>query len=362
MNLKKLVVITLIVIFGFFLIISFFRLYPYLVNVYYSYHLKKQEVVIKNHKFVYYPIDAPKGILIFILDRRMDHLGNTIYLETNLGVQLAQLSLKNQYLPVFYDRDDANLPPNQFFSIKKLSSQFTKIYKSVLEWNSKFPVTVFAFGDGCIIASHTLLEMKSIETIHKIFLVNCGFTDSLLNYYGNLIFHSMKISRVEEDIISKAQQEWLEWYQAKEYEPYTEEMWHKEQSEFIKQKLHPDLIAFRKTMKNFQKKENISFLKEAKEMFFYKQLQRLIKHKGIQIFYFISEFDEEIPEEIGFELKKKSLDFADANFYFIFLRNTNHLLYQVEKKLESPLEVAIFRNPFGKKFSKDFIMNFEKNL
>ncbi len=363
MNVKNLIVITIVLIFGFILIITFFRLYPYLLNVFYSHYLKKQEVVKEDHKFHYYPVDDPKGILIFVLDRRMDHLGNTMFLETNLGIQLAKLSIKKQYVPVFYDRIDANIPPNIFFSIRKLTDQWIGMYHVIFEWNrNNFPISIFAFGDGCNVVLSSILEIKNINVINKIFLVNCGYTDSLLNYYGRLISYSMKISKVEEDIIVQAKKEWEEWYQQKEYQVYTDEMWQNEQSELIKNQIHPDLIAFRKTIKNFQKNENLSFLKEAKQIFFYKQLKDFLKNKNIQVFHFLSEFDEEIPEEILFEIKKKSSDLKEYNFHFAVLKNTSHLLYEIEKKLDSPLEVAIFRNPFGKIFSQDFIKKFYENL
>ncbi|MFN3603645.1 MAG: hypothetical protein ACK4UJ_02915 [Leptonema sp. (in: bacteria)] len=359
MDSKKIILITLAFLFGIIILIYVYRIYPSILNLAFRFSIKEREIPNQTKKIIYYPIADPKEVWIFILDKGMDSYGNSYHIESNLGIELAEIFLKNQFLPIFYKRLDSHQHPSVFFSIQKLSDEFREIFNSILKSKSfeKKPISIFALGQGCTVFLNSLSKFKEIDLITKVYLVNCGYPDSLLSFYGNLIFDSMKFSKVEEEILIQARKEWQEWYSLKNYESYTEEKWKKEQEEFVKNKIHPDLISFRKTIRNFQKEENMAFLKEAKEIYFYPLLEVLLKRKNMKVFHLISEFDEEMPEEIFQEIKKNSLKYTQLNYHLRVLKNTNHLLYYLEQKPRSPIEVAFSRNLFGKKISKYFINN-----
>lgn len=364
MNSKKVILATIILVFIFLVFFTYYRMYPTLFSFIFQIRLKEKIFEVNNKSIYYYEVLEPKKIVAFIMDNRMDRKGNSYNIETNLGIHFANLMIQNQILPVFYERKDAKISPALFYSKQELTKEWLEIFQVINEFNKqkKLPLSLVLYGDGCTIFLNSLNSLKKIELIDKIFLINCGYPDSLLNYYGSLIFQTMKISKVEENVIHQAKQEWKDWYFKNNYDIYDEEKWKKEQEEYIKNKVHPDLIAFRKTIKNFQKKENIEFLKESKNIYFYDLLEILLKNSKIQIFHLISEYDEEMPEEIFNQIKDRALKYSKYNYNLQILNKTNHFLFLLDQKPESPLEVALSRNSFGKEISKEFSEIVIKNL
>lgn len=364
MNSKKVIFITLIVGFIFLILFTYYRMYPTLFRFIFQIRIKEKVFKVNNKSIYYYDLLDPKKIVAFIMDNRMDRKGNSYNTETNLGIHFANLMIQNQVIPVFYERKDASISPTLFYSKDELSKEWLEIFLAISEFQKqkKLPLSLVLYGDGCTIFLNSLNFLNKIELIDKIFLINCGYPDSLLNYYGSLIFQTMKVAKVEENVIHQAEEEWKEWYSKNNYEVYDDEKWKKDQEIYVKNKIHPDLIAFRKTIKNFQKKENIEFLKESKKIYFYDLLEILLKKSKVQVFHLISEYDEEMPEEIFYQIKNKALKYSKYNYNLQILNKTNHFLFLLDQKPQSPLETALSRNPFGKEISKEFIEIIMKNL
>lgn len=353
---QKIILYSFIGLLATLMLILLIRHYPSIKNFIAKQNLSWISYKKNDVEFFYLKANQPKKIILIVPDQRMDKFWNTHNIETNQGLNLSVMFLQNDMIPIVYDRKDAYQEPHIFFSRNLLKDQLIQIFKEIDVWKKQnydnLELIVFAHGDGCNIAMMALLEY-SIS--NKMILSQCGYTNSLLDYYIELILNTMKITSVENSIIEESKKEAYLWKNQKEYEIIPKEKWEEKQKEYIENKVHPDLIAFRKTISRFQLPENIDFLKEAKNIYFYDLLKNLINKKNINIVHFISRRDEEMPEEVFLSILENQKN-INSNYYKLFVVNdTDHFLFFNDKNLSSPIEILLHRsNPF-KKLSEEFI-------
>ncbi|GIX40737.1 MAG: hypothetical protein KatS3mg129_0470 [Leptospiraceae bacterium] len=351
---KKIIIYSILILLILIAIIGLFRYYATIHSFIIKNTLKWHKYNSNNIEFFYLLPDKPKKIVFIIPDQRMDKYWNTYNIETNMGLNLSYFLYQNNIIPIIYDREDAFKEAHIFYSKEKLKKQLLNLFNEFYDWKSKYynhlEVILFAHGDGCTLAMMTLLEYPLTD---KLILSQCGYDNSLLDYYINVIFYTMEISSIEPEIIHLAKQEIENWKKQNDFSIITEKEWQEIQKRYIEQKIHPDLIAFRKTIARFQSPQNISFLKEAKNIYFLKLIQSLI-HKRIRIYHFISEKDEEMPENILNALKKQYQTFNTKYYHLIILKNTDHFLFYNDTKLSSPMEILLHRNNPFKEFSSEF--------
>ena len=352
---QKIILYSFIGLLATLILILLIRNYPSIKNFIAKQNLSWISYKKNDVEFFYLKVNQPKKIILIVPDQRMDKFWNTHNIETNQGLNLSTIFLQNDIIPIVYDRKDAHQEPYIFFSRNLLKDQLIKIFKEIDVWKKQhyenLEVIVFAHGDGCNIAMMALLEYP---TLNKIILSQCGYPNSLLDYYLDVIFNTMKITSVENSIIEESKKEAYLWKNQKEYEIIPKEKWEEKQKEYIENKVHPDLIAFRKTISRFQLPENIDFLQEAKNIYFYDLLKNLIK-KNINIVHFISRRDEEMSEENFLSILENEKN-INSNYYKLFVLNdADHFLFFNDKNLSSPFEILLHRsNPF-KKLSEEFI-------
>ncbi len=357
MKLRQTVLITILILSLGILLLGIIRFYPTLNAIFLKIHLNWNTYNKNNITFDFTLPSIPKGIILIIPDQRMNKYWNTYNIETNMGLKLSQLFYQKEFISIIFDRVDASIEPKKYFPPSKLKNQFKEILIHSLEWKKEnFPNLKFhilAHGDGC---NGLLMALKevAVSKIDSIILTHCGYKDSLMDYYLSIIFYTMKLNQVEEEIINLAKKEALEWIKQNNYKTINEEEWKKIQKEFIEKNIHPDLIAFRKTLSTFQYEENKDFLLESKNIYFFDLLTNAINNQ-IKIFHIISLLDEEMPQEQMEAIETFHKKMNQPHYSLYILQNTDHFLFYLEKQLRSPMEFLIHRqNPFNK-ISDEFI-------
>lgn len=345
MSTKKSIIISSVIIIGFALLFLAYRFFPNLQKLYLQHELESKYTTLKETNYILYLPLTPKKLIFLVPTVRMDKFWNSSHIQTNLGLRIAKILLERQIAVLLYDRIDGNAPPLTFFSPQKLREDFqtliNKINQEPIFQNQISEFSILAHGDGCNVALLALDQIQDLKKLKDLYLFQCGYPNSLLDFYLEVIFLTMKITKVEEDIIQKAKEQANQWRQKTEYETITEEEWEKKQKEMIEKKIHPDIIAFLKTLYRFQFPENQEFLKESKTIYFEKLLNSILM-KNVAVTHVLSEMDEEYPKEFieHFRNQKPSSE----KYQLHILKNTDHFLFYNDEALTSPIEILFHRN------------------
>lgn len=362
---KQIILVTLFILSIILSILLVIRFYPTLELRFYEISFQWNTYKKDNVSFHYIIPSQTRGIVLMIPDQRMNKYWNTYNIETNMGLKVSQFLYEHGYIPLIFDRSDAFKEPSYYLPRTELKNQILEIIKKALEWKKEtFPNLKFhilAHGDGCNGLLLAIKEWNDFNQIDTIILVQCGYKNSLLDYYISLILHTMKLNKVEEKILGIATKEALDWRNQPEYQILTEDEWNKIQKELIETNVHPDLIAFRKTISTFHRHHNIIFLLESKHIYFFELLKNALKNK-IKIYHIISEVDEEMPEEQIKEIQEFYKKNTFSHYHLYVLKNTDHFLFYIEKRPKAPMEYLIHRqNPFNK-ISEEFIKKIQEIL
>lgn len=361
-NSKKIIIISILFLLTFLMLFGIIRFYPTINQIYLTKILNWNVYKHHNIEFFYLKPKNPQKIILIIPDQRMDKYWNTYNIETNNGLKLAHFFYNNGFIPILYDRLDAHQEPHIFYSRKKLKKQLTDLIQNLIEWKNNndknLELILLTHGDGCNLG---LSIGEELPIFSKIILINCGYENSLLDYYLELILKTMEITSVESKVIAFAKEEIEQWKNQNTYNKISLSEWQEIQKQLVENKVHPDIIALKKTLNRFQLPENIDFLYEAKNINFYSLLESIIQ-KNIYVFHFISEKDEEMPESTYKFIIKKSMD-LNQKFYTLFkLYNTDHYLFYLDKKLSTPMEILLHRNNPFNEISMEFLQNLLKIL
>lgn len=293
---------------------------------------------------------ATKAIYLIVADRRMDRQWNNSHLETRVGLKLGQILNQQSISTAVFDRADSNLAPDAYLPTSSIAAQVRDAFIAIKAYTeakpslTRLPVIIFAHGDGCI-SSLFAIEEFSIEP-DQLLLFGCAYDQSLLETYGDMIFNTMRLSSVDDEQMNQARIEWNEWLSKSKYEEITEEDWLKQQKEMLKQQVHPDLVAFRKTISVFQRPNNINFLIESKLLLFPILVESVLKKTRVLIEQYPSEFDEEISAELIKRNQIQSEAFG-PRYQFKILAHTDHYLFEKDSPPASPIENMMSRsNPF----------------
>lgn len=338
---------------GFFFVLFLFlaiRFYPAIERLYYRQTLPEKKLIIADSHVSFFPSSGDRAVFL-VSDIRTDRYWNTHYHQTNTGLYITRLLLEKNYSVYLYDRLDANYDANFFEAPSRLQAQLVRIWQALEKESSsaESKKILLAHGDGCLVS---LLALQEINIFEKLYLMNCGFPGSLLDYYIHVILHTMEISGVDEEIKREAKQIIAEWKEKKEFETITREEWMKKQKEMVERKVHPDIIALKKTLARFQFPENLEFLKEAGTVYFTELLEKVLKTDQ-EIIHILSTKDEEYPGEF---IKYFQEYFRERKHYRLYIfENSDHFLFRLEKKLLSPAEIAIHRNNPFKEISGEFL-------
>ncbi|MBW7857358.1 MAG: hypothetical protein H3C43_03430, partial [Leptonema sp. (in: Bacteria)] len=288
-----------------------------------------------------------KAIYLIVADRRMNRQWNNTHLETRVGLKLGQILNQQSIGTAVFDRADSNLAPDSYLPTSSIAGQVRDAFiavKAYTEARSQLPIIIFAHGDGCI-SSLLAIEEFSIEP-EQLLLFGCAYDHSLLETYGDMIFNTMRLSSVDDEQMNQARTEWNEWLSKPKYEEITEDDWLIKQKEMLKQQVHPDLVAFRKTISVFQRPNNINFLIESKRLLFPNLVESALKKSRVLIEQYPSEFDEEISAELIKRNQIQSEAFG-PRYRFKILFHTDHYLFEKDSPPASPIENMMSRsNPF----------------
>ncbi len=276
-----------------------------------------------------------KGVLFMHSDRGLDRDWNSRSGDFRTGARLNKFLASRGMRVVSYNQRDlgAGSGPS-FANIDDLAADLRQVvkfyFKRIAGGGKKSPrrYSIFAHGQGCLVALRAVNREKLKPA--RVYLVNCVYTGSLLESWGDRILNNMRRAGASPANLTRARSEFETWSKKMQRGTADGKTGGKEKTKAQKEKEkreHADILGFRRALEFLEGPKMREWSRQAASLYFARELNGVLG-RGIVVTHWISRHDTEFPRERVAELEQTAGTIAARNkaYRFAVLPHSNHFL------------------------------------
>ena len=297
------------------------------------------------------PLDKEQILFLFVSDTSLDRDWNSPAFSFRSGYFLARALASFGIGSIRYDHRGfgKNISRQKTKHDFELKAQDLRTMHSYAHKKKAKKLILLAHGNNaCLLLLYSLQRWKLPHD--GLVLLSCGANGDALDIWARKLFFNMKRKGAKKETITQVQEEWR---QIKEMnKEKRNEMLKKTQNkaDSKKEKIPPNLAAFRKAVAFLYSPALKSFRKETKDLHLFSLIKRTV-YKKIPTLHITAVYDEERPlseqrATIEFAQKIQKTKKTASLYRFIELEGCGHFLKEQSQTAQGLALVLARMNPF----------------